>query len=62
MNEREQIRQVCRWNQDLSHENQKLRHAVRESQKDAAQAGIERDTALILLESAWKAASEGQRQ
>jgi len=62
MNEREQMRQVCRWNQDLSHENHQLRQAAREKEEAARQAGIERDTALIFLESAWKAAAESRSQ
>jgi hypothetical protein len=61
MNEREQLRQVCRWNQDLSRENRRLRRAVRESEEVAAKAGVERDTALIFLDTAWQAAAEGER-
>lgn len=56
MNEREQIRQVCRWNQDLSQENRRLRRAIRTSEAEAAAALAERDTALIFLDSAWKSA------
>jgi hypothetical protein len=61
MTEHEQLRQVCRWNQTLSQENHGLRQALQESQSAAAEVGIERDTALIFLDSAWQAAAEGQR-
>lgn len=60
MNERDQIRRVCEWNRNLSRENRELRYAVRESQQAAIEASAERDTALIFLDSAWRAA-EGKQ-
>ena len=62
MTEHEQLRHVCRWNRTLARENKELRQAIRESQTAAASAGVERDTALIFLDSAWEAAAEGQRR
>jgi hypothetical protein len=61
MTEHEQLRHVCRWNQSLSRDNRELRRALQESQEAAVSAGVERDTALIFLDSAWQAAAEGQR-
>jgi hypothetical protein len=61
MSEHEQLRHVCRWNQTLSRDNKKLCRALQESQEAAARAGVERDTALIFLDSVWQAAAEGQR-
>ncbi|MGD1057367.1 MAG: hypothetical protein ABR992_08135 [Solirubrobacteraceae bacterium] len=61
MIDREQLRHVCRWNQTLSQENLGLRQALRESQETADRAGVERDTALIFLDTAWQIAAEGQR-
>jgi hypothetical protein len=60
MNEGDQIRRVCEWNRNLSRENRELRCALGESQEAVAQAGVERDTALIFLDSAWRAA-EGKQ-
>jgi hypothetical protein len=62
MTEHEQLRHVCRWNRTLARENKELSQALRASQKAAASAGVERDTALIFLDSAWEAAAEGQRR
>jgi hypothetical protein len=61
MTEHEQLRHVCRWNQTLSSDNKELRRALQESQEAAARAGVERDTAVIFLDSAWQAAAEEQR-
>lgn len=61
MTEQEQLRHVCRWNRNLARENKELRQTLRESQDAAARAGVERDTALIFLDTAWEAAAEGQR-
>jgi hypothetical protein len=61
MTENEQLRHVCRWNQTLSRDIKELRRALQESQEAAARAGVERDTAVLFLDSAWKAAAEGQR-
>jgi hypothetical protein len=61
MNEREQIRQVCRWNQDLARENRALRLAFRESQEVVAKAGVERDSALVLFDTAMDEAVKARR-
>jgi hypothetical protein len=61
MKMREQLRQVCRWNRDLSRENRELRLALNESQKAAAQAGIERDSALVFLDTAMDEALKARR-
>jgi hypothetical protein len=61
MNEREQIRQVCRWNRDLAWENRELRQALEKSRQAVAETGVERDTALLFLDATWEAAAEGQR-
>jgi hypothetical protein len=61
MDEREQIQLVCRWNRDLSRENRELRVAVKEGEEVASKTGIERDTALVFLDSAWRAAAEGEQ-
>jgi hypothetical protein len=61
MTEHEQLRRVCRWNQTLSRDNKELRQALQESQAAAARASVERDTALIFLDSAWQPAADGRR-
>jgi hypothetical protein len=61
MTEHEQLHHVCRWNQTLSRDNKELRRALQESRDKTARAGVERDTALLFLDSAWQAAAEGQR-
>jgi hypothetical protein len=59
--EHDQLRHACRWNQTLSRDNKELRRSLQESLEAAARAGVERDTALLFLDSAWQAAAEGQR-
>lgn len=61
MIEHEQLRRVCQWNATLSRENKQLRWALQESQEATARTGVERDAALVFLDSAWEAAG-GQRK
>jgi hypothetical protein len=52
MDNRDQLRKVCRWNRTLARENALLRQRVGELEREAANEGCLREASDILLGTA----------